>query len=108
MASSGWKFVVVLAMIFMQIVCGSAPAVSLTDRGAGSAAVVTTQNHNGSSKSRMVAGSEADHHVRCGLPCDGIQVEGRRVSDQLHFMTAAAAPHETRIYPISRPPKRLS
>lgn len=108
MASSGWKFVVVLAMIFMQIVCGSAPALSLTDRGAGSAVAITTQEHDGWSKSRTVAGSEADHHVRCGLPCDGIRFEGRRVSDQLRFGIAAVAPRETRIYPISRPPKRLS
>lgn len=109
MVSTSWKIAVVLLMICLQIFCGSLSAPHQVDRPVARTEVASLMQDRAPSKEgRMVLASDIDHHVRCGQPCHGAEIEDFRSSDLFRYVVATEASRESVSYRISRPPRQIS
>ncbi|MCR5942692.1 hypothetical protein FG152_18005 [Ochrobactrum sp. XJ1] len=108
-ASTSWKALAVLAMIFIQIISGSLCSTPVTDRTFVPSSVAAAMQERGSpAENRALLVSDADHHVRYEQRCPQSEIDDLRFSEGLRYSMSADVLRGNQIYPIARPPKILS
>lgn len=108
-ASTSWKALAVLSMIFMQIVFGSLCSTPSADRSVIPFGVAIVMQERGSpAENRALVVSDADHHLRCEQRCPEGEINDVRYSEALRYSISADGLRDSPIYLISRPPKRVS